>query len=192
MQGPERVELSDGRLVLRPWRPEDVPRVAEICSDREISRWTTVPWPYTEDHARSWIEQTIRDWDRREGEAAFAVADAATGVVLGAIGLRLNRDCEGVGSVGYWVAAEARGGGVATGALRLVRRWAFEELGLRRLELVTLPGNIASQRVAEKAGFRRKRLLRRHLEHHGEARDCVLFSAPSDALRDVEGGTVRS
>jgi RimJ/RimL family protein N-acetyltransferase len=192
MQWPGRVELSDGSLLLRPWRAEDVPRAAEICRDPEISRWTSVPRPYTEEHARTWIEQTRRDWERGEGEAAFAVTDAGGGEVLGAIGLRLTGSREGEGSVGYWVAADARGHGVATGALRLVAEWAFRSLGLRRLELVTLPGNEASQRVAEKAGFRREGVLPRHLEHDGEPRDCVLYSAESNAFEDAEAGTARA
>lgn len=192
MQRAARVQLTDGRLVLRPWRVEDVERVAEICADREISRWTTVPRPYTQEHARSWIEQTIHDWNRGAGEAAFAIADAATGMVLGAIGLRLPSERDHDGSVGYWVAADARRRGVATGALRLVTRWALDELGLRRLELVTLPENVASQRVAEKAGFRRERVLRRHVEHHGERVECVLFSIGPDGLQDVEAGTTQA
>jgi hypothetical protein len=62
-------------------------------------------------------------------------------------------------------------------------------LPLLRLELVTLPGNEASQRVAEKAGFRREGVLLRHLDHDGEPRDCVLYSAESNALEDAEAGT---
>jgi [ribosomal protein S5]-alanine N-acetyltransferase len=46
------------------------------------------------------------------------------------------------GSIGYWVAKESRGRGIATGALRLVSRWGLEEVGLPRLELVTDPENI--------------------------------------------------
>lgn len=188
MQWPERVELSDASLLLRPWTLEDVPRVAEICRDPEISRWTTVPWPYTEEHARSWIEQTRRDWTRGEGEAAFAVTDAAGGAILGAIGLRLPGRREGEGTVGYWVAADARGCGVATGALRLVTDWAFRNLGLRRLELMTLPANEASQRVAEKAGFRREGVVPGQVLHDGEPQECVLFSSGGDALEDAEAG----
>ena len=192
MHWPQRVELSDGSLLLRPWTPDDVPRVAEICRDSEIMRWTEVPRPYTEKHARTWIEQTRRDWARGEREAAFAVTDADSGRVLGAIGLRLPGSREGDASVGYWVAADARGRGVATGALRLVAEWAFGSLGLPRLELITLPGNEASQRVAEKAGFRREGVLPQHVEHDGERRDCVLYSAASEAFEHAEAGTGRA
>src|SRR5438034_9667716 len=108
MEGPARTELSDGMLVLRPWRLDDVPRVTAICQDLEISRWTSVPSPYEEEHARTWIEQTIRDWDDHR-HAAFAVTDAVTGEVIGAIGLRFHEDCAVQASGGSWVAKEAHG-----------------------------------------------------------------------------------
>lgn len=66
------------------------------------------------------------------------------------------------------------------------------QVGLRRLELVTLQGNEASQRVAEKADFHREGALPRHVEHDGEPRDCVLYSAHSDALEHAEAGTGRA
>src|ERR671936_156372 len=176
MEGLERTELSDGTLVLRPWRLDDVPRVTEICADPEISRWTRVPFPYAEEHARIWIEQTIRDWDDRR-QAAFAVTDAATGEVVGAIGLRLYEDYALQASIGYWVAKEARGRGVATGALRLVSRWALRELGLPRVQLVT-----------ERAGFRREGLLRSYIELQERRRDCLMFSLLADELEDENRG----
>jgi ribosomal-protein-alanine N-acetyltransferase len=172
-----RTELTDGTLLLRPWRLEDVPRVTEACQDPEIPRWTAViPQPYTQEDARSWIEQTIRDWDRH-AEAAFAITHAETGEVLGAIGLNLQRHFGLQSSIGYWVAKEARGRGVATAALRLVARWALEDLGLPRVQLVTDPENEASRRVAEKAGFLQEGLLRRYIEARGRGRrDCLMFS----------------
>jgi RimJ/RimL family protein N-acetyltransferase len=188
MEGPARTELSDGALVLRPWRLEDVPRVAEICQDPEISRWTRVPSPYTQEHARTWIEQTVRDWDGRCGEAAFAVTEGTSDEVVGAIGLRLLEDYALRGSIGYWVARDARGHGVATAALGLLSRWALRELDLPRVELVTHPDNQASQRVAEKAGFRREGLLRDYIQMPYGRRDCVMFSLLADELEDADRG----
>jgi RimJ/RimL family protein N-acetyltransferase len=181
MKGFAPTELSDGSLVLRPWRLDDVLRVTEICGDREISRWTRVPFPYTEEHARSWIEQTIRDWEDRK-HAAFAVTRAGSGEVVGAIGFRLFEDYALQCSIGYWVAKEARGLGVATAALRLVSRWALRELGLPRVQLVTDPENMPSQVVAERAGFRREGLLRQYIEMSDGRRDCVVFSLLAEEL----------
>jgi [ribosomal protein S5]-alanine N-acetyltransferase len=83
----------------------------------------------------------------------------------------------GSGHIGYWCAADARGRGVTTRALRLLSKHSLEELGLERLELITDPDNRASQRVAEKVGFQREGVLRSHLLHpDGRRRDSVMFS----------------
>jgi RimJ/RimL family protein N-acetyltransferase len=69
---------------------------------------------------------------------------------------------------------------VAADDVVTLRRWredGFEELSLQRLELITDPDNRASQRVAEKAGYRREGVLRSHMDHpDGRRRDSVMFS----------------
>ena len=115
----------------------------------------------------------------------WRVAWAARGWVFQRAQKELPRDAIGMainellhnGHVGYWCAPEARGRGVATRALRLLCRHALDDLRLDRLELVTDPDNRASQRVAEKVGFRREGVLRSHLLHpDGRRRDSVMFS----------------
>ena len=76
--------------------------------------------------------------------------------------------------VGYWLVPAARGRGVATRAVRLLARWAFDSLGVVRLELTCGPDNVASQRVAERCGFTREGLMRAHLPFKGGRRDTVL------------------
>jgi RimJ/RimL family protein N-acetyltransferase len=66
--------------------------------------------------------------------------------------MELDRE-PGYGEIGYWVAAEARGRGVATRAVRMLADWAREELGLTKLEVLPHKDNLPSRRVAEKAGF---------------------------------------
>jgi RimJ/RimL family protein N-acetyltransferase len=167
------VEVRGERVVLRRWRIEDVPAVAAACRDAEIARWLAfVPQPYTEEDARVYIEDCI---DAPEHRCPFAITDARGGAVIGSIDIRSNR--LRTGHVGYWVAAQARGRGVAPDALRALSGWAFETLGLGRVELVTDPENIASQRVAEKAGFQREATLRSILlNRDGSRRDGVMFS----------------
>ena len=167
------VELRGETVVLRPWRMDDVPAVAAACQDAEIERWLAlVPQPYTEDDARSYIERCI---DAGEDRRPFAITDASTAELVGSIDMYTNR--LQTGHVGYWVASQARGRGVAVDALRALSRWAFESLGLGRVELVTDPDNVASQRVAEKAGFQREGVLRALLpQRDGTRRDGVMFS----------------
>jgi RimJ/RimL family protein N-acetyltransferase len=175
------MELRDSEIVLRDWRLEDVDAVTAACGDPEIPRW--IPWvpvPYTREHADAYVQQCL---DAGEDRYPFAIAGGEGDKVLGSIDLRLN--AHGYrGHVGYWVAAPARGRGVCTRALRLLSRWALEELHLQRMELITDPENVASQRVAEKVGYRREGVMRAHLRHpDGRIRDSVLFSLlPGEVL----------
>lgn len=174
------VQLRDGDLMLRLWREEDAPAVAAACRDPEIPRWIPfVPIPYTEQDAREFVHACLESDDTRH---PFAVVDARGGALLGSIDLRVN--AMRTGHIGYWVAREARGRGICTRALRVLSSWALDELGLGRLELVTDPDNVASQRVAEKVGFRREAVLRSHLLYRdGGRRDSVMFSLLPGELR---------
>jgi RimJ/RimL family protein N-acetyltransferase len=174
------MELRGDGVVLRPWRPEDAPAVAAACRDPEIPRWIPwVPTPYTDEDARKYVRECLEAGDERR---PFAVADPETDELLGAIDMRVSPIRNG--HIGYWVVAAARGRGVCTSALRALSKWALDELELGRLELVTDPDNVASQRVAEKVGFRREGVLRSHLPHRdGRRRDSVMFSLLPGELR---------
>jgi RimJ/RimL family protein N-acetyltransferase len=175
------MELRSDGLVLRPWRLDDVEAVTAACQDSEIQRWLPlIPKPYTEADARGFLERSRQSWDLGESYG-FAVDHAESRALLGSIGMRMLPFS--TGHIGYWVAREARGRGVATAALKTLSRWAVDALRLGRLELATDPENQASQRVAEKAGFRREALLRSALEYQdGRRTDCVLFSLLPDEL----------
>jgi len=161
---------------------DDVPAVYEACQDPEISRWIPfVPSPYTLEDAQTYIRGCVESPDQR---FPFAVVEPSGGALLGSIDMGLNSHGYR-GHIGYWVAAPARGRGVAARALRLVSRWGLDDLELERLELITDPENVASQRVAEKVGYRREGVLRAHLRHpDGRIRDSVMFSLLPGELRE--------
>jgi RimJ/RimL family protein N-acetyltransferase len=164
------VVLRDGDLELRAWTQGDVPALVEACNDADIQHWIPViPRPYTADDARAFVRG-----EATPGQRQFAVA--VNGRAVGSIGLKVHELFRN-GHIGYWCAPQARGQGLTTRALRLLCRHGFDDLGLERLELITDPENYASQRVAEKAGFRREGVLRSHLRHpDGRRRDSVMFS----------------
>jgi RimJ/RimL family protein N-acetyltransferase len=144
--------MADQTVALRPFTRDDVPAVTAACQDQEIARWTTIPSPYDESHASSWIEQHERLRSEREA-FPFAIVDAETGRFLGSISVQRPGGDPPSGEVGYWVASPDRERGVATRALRLISEWAFRDLGLVSLHLHTMIGNVASERVADKAGY---------------------------------------
>lgn len=142
---------ADELVVLRAFDDGDISDVATACQDPEIVRWTaTIPSPYTEAHARWWIGQH-EAW-RREGRSyVFAIVGHGDERVGGSIAIESL--LAPPAQTGYWVAPWARNRGYASHALRLVTRWAAQNLGVGRLELVTKVGNERSERVARNAGF---------------------------------------
>jgi RimJ/RimL family protein N-acetyltransferase len=152
LPAPER-PLTDGVVTLRRFTFDDVPAVSRACQDPEIPRWTAgIPQPYDEEDARSWIGRHDDFW-AEEQMAAFAFCDAGDGELLGSMSLAEVDFTSRSANVGYWAAPWARRRGATTRALRLICGWGFEALGLDVVHLMTLPGNVASERVAEKAGF---------------------------------------
>lgn len=170
------MELRDDPITLRSWQESDAPRVFEICQDPAIQRWIpTIPRPYTRDDAWEFVSGELG-----LGPYQFAVVDAER--VVGSIGLQLAG--HETGHIGYWCAAEARGRGIITRALRRLCRFGLDELDLERLALSTDLHNLASQRVAEKVGFRREGVLRSQFRHpDGGRRDSALFSLLPGELR---------
>jgi len=172
------MELRDGDLVLRPWTEDDVEALVAAINDAEIAHWIPlIPHPYTKEDAFAFIR----------GEVLSDQVKLAIGLddrLVGGIGMGVNSH-DYRGTIGYWVARDARGQGICTRALRLLARHALDELDFQRVDLITDPDNVASQRVAEKVGFQREGVLRAHLRHpDGRIRDSVMFSLLPGELRE--------
>ena len=146
--------LRDDDVLLRTSTPADVAAVRALYSEPDIRHW--MGWDATppgDDEARANIERAERAWE--EGSwAVFRIVELPRDALVGGLNLRLT--AHETAEVSYFLAERARGRGLATRAVRLAARWAFGELGLARLELRAHPANEASQRVAQRAGFRRE------------------------------------
>ena len=180
----ELVELVDGDIVVRPYRSEDIPALYEAARESipELAAW--MPWchpDYSLDETRSCILSRDEAW-KRDSEYGFGIFDKQSGRYLGGVGLNfVNRNHDLV-NLGYWVRTSATGRGIASSATRLVARFAFEHLGFQRVEILAATGNLASQRVAEKAGAVKEAVLRKRLRLHGKPVDGVLYSFVAEDL----------
>jgi RimJ/RimL family protein N-acetyltransferase len=130
-----------------------VDALVDACQDPEIPRWTQVPSPYTHEDALGFIELTRREAEAGDAIGLFAV-DAGDRL-LGSFSLMDLKSAPGYGEIGYWVAAPARGRGVATRASRLLTEWGHAELGLERIEIIVHRDNAPSHRVPERLGYER-------------------------------------
>jgi RimJ/RimL family protein N-acetyltransferase len=144
------LEIRTERLVLRRPRLEDVTAIVLACQDPDVPRFMPeVSIPYGEQDARRFLASVNRTW-RESDQRTLAIA-RRDDVYLGSVSVALR---EG-GNVGYMLLPSARGHGFMTEAVRAVVRWAHEVHGIESLQLWTHPDNLASHRVAERAGFAR-------------------------------------
>jgi len=175
------VTLETERLLLRPYRREDAPAVADACRDDLIQRWLPLPNPYTAADALTWCTQMAPRF-RETGEgiewAAIAIANQR---LIGSFGLKRTDWRARSSEVGYWVAPSARGQGLAVEAVQAIARWLLLEQRFERMVLRAAAGNHASQRVAEKAGMTREGVARNAGFTNSGRVDLVVFSlTPAD------------
>jgi RimJ/RimL family protein N-acetyltransferase len=167
---------AHGAVLLRPFTDDDLPMVLDSATDPYIPSIGTLPGSATEAEALAWLERNRGRWAEGRG-FSFAIAEAATGRAVGAIGLWLTELPHGRAEIGYSVMPSARGRGYAAEALLAVTGFAWTIPELHRLQLHIEPWNTASIRTAERAGFTREGLLRSYQEIAGRRRDMLLYAA---------------
>jgi len=169
---PPDPPLADAVVSLHPLGATDIAAVEAAVDDPEICRW----FDNRGVSARDVVERAAARWQGAEA-AEFALVDV--GECVGSLWLTLGADSRA--TLGYWLLPHARGKGLATHALVLVSRWAFDELGVKRIGLLADPRNVASLRVAERAGFQREGVLRSWADVNGERVDHASYSLlPTD------------
>jgi RimJ/RimL family protein N-acetyltransferase len=164
--------ITDGVVVLRTLREDDRAVVLSTMRDPVVARWLNMP-----------AAPSDRDFDSllrlsQNGRAScdridYTVTEADRDISLGAvIASRRPRDNY---EIAYLAGEEGRGRGLMTRAVRLLCDWLLEE-GISRIELRTHPDNTASQKLAQRAGFRREGLERNSIWLHSERQDAIVWS----------------
>ncbi|HEU5236837.1 MAG TPA: GNAT family protein [Pyrinomonadaceae bacterium] len=178
------VELTDESILLRSYREDDAEKLYEAVRESipEVSRWLS--WcheNYSIAESRDFI--ALRNASSQGDEwYSFAVFEKSTNVFVGGVGLNFINRVHQFANLGYWVRTSATGRGFATRATRMAAQFGFEQLGLHRIEIVAAVDNLASQRVAEKAGARHEGLARKRLLIGGLAQDAMIYSLVSEDL----------
>jgi len=172
------IQLTDGVILLRPPRPGDVPAVAAAVRESlaELHPW--MDWAtdhYDEASASRWLEFTQLAWEHASA-FQFVITDAQTGEYIGNCGLDGVNEKERVCNLNYWVRTSRVKQGLASRAARLAARFAIETIGLARVEIVVAAENVASQRVAQKAGAHYEGRCPNQMVVHTDVYDAVVYS----------------
>jgi ribosomal-protein-serine acetyltransferase len=175
------IQLIDDELFLRPFRPDDAAELygAVKSSLKELQPWMS--WAidgYTERTAREYIAIARARWEER---TYYALAITRQGELLGACTLSSIHSLYRFCNLGYWVRTSCHGQGIAGRAATLTARFAIEQLGLIRVEIVIAVGNQASVRVAQKIGAHDEGILRNRIVVGKSIYDAHMYSLiPSD------------
>lgn len=146
----EGFRLETERLVLRPYRMEDLDAIAPILGDPETMRY--YPAPFTREKSRQWIESNLARY--RDDGFGLWVMETKDGGVVGNCGL-VRQTVDGLPEVevGWHVERSLWGRGLAPEAGRACCDYAFDVLRLTRVISLIRPENLPSRRVAEKLGM---------------------------------------
>lgn len=178
LSGREQPVLRGDGLTLRPWTPEDAAALVEAYQHPDIQHWHMRVFE-SEEEAAAYIRSGHERW-RAESDAEWAVTDTATGTLLGRTALRSIKLAAGFAEISYWVLPTTRREGVASRAVGRVARWALEEVGMHRLELLHSVANEPSCGVARRTGFTLEGTLRKVLLHPDGWHDVHLHARLED------------
>ncbi len=161
------MELRGPKVLLRPPRWEDAHDLFPLAADPELSRYA-----YWQPHGR--IEDTY-DFLRNLMDKSGMYIIELEGRVAGTIGLHVDQ-ANRLGETETWIGRAFWGSGINTEAKVVLFDYAFGPLELKRLQAITHPDNLRSQRALEKLGFKREGLLRRYRWIMGEPWDVLMYS----------------
>ena len=180
-----RDRLQDGTTAIRPLESSDLPALVEA---RIRNREFLTEWEPTRDEsfftpAGQARELALDDaaWRTATG-FPFAILDAEAGDrLIGRVALaNVVRGPWQNATLGYWISKDAIGRGHAARAVRLALGYAFDHVGLHRVQPAIIPRNIASQRVADKVGFRLEGRALRYLKINGVWEDHDIYALTSE------------
>jgi RimJ/RimL family protein N-acetyltransferase len=143
-------KLETERLLLRPPLETDLAVMTALANDFGVLKNTaTMPFPYTLADAQAFLTRAIERRAKGVGYS-FAILCKANNAFIGGIGIHPEHEFE----LGYWLGRPFWGQGYATEAATRIVRFAFDELGAKKLTAGWYEGNEASSRVLEKLGFK--------------------------------------
>lgn len=157
--GPDREfeELRTARLVVRRFRPADVPTFAAYRSDPEVARYQSWDVPFSEEQAERFVDGLSKDDPDTPGSwFQFAVAEAAGGAHVGDVAAHVDAEEPRQARVGITIAAEAQGRGYGTEALAALLDYLLIDRGKHRVTADCDARNGASANLLERVGMRRE------------------------------------
>jgi ribosomal-protein-alanine N-acetyltransferase len=169
------ITLPEGYF-LSAIQASDTEALVEYLNDKEIYDTTlTIPYPYKEEHADSWIGRKLEYREKFGRDFTFAIRDENAKLIGVVAADQYEPGKSHLTEIGYWLAKPYWGRGIITNAVGAFIRYLFRETELTRITAHIFSHNTASIRVAEKNGFIREGFLRKHYCKDGIYYDGFLY-----------------
>lgn len=147
----EQPTIRTARLTLRPFHLNDAERVQQLAGDKRIADVTaSIPHPYPDGAAQTWISTHSEAWKNRE-RVAYAITLTDTKLLVGCISLM--NITNNAGELGYWIGVEYWGNGYCTEACKALIEHGFIDFGLQKISAKHIIRNPASGRILIKCGL---------------------------------------
>ncbi|HYU56802.1 MAG TPA: GNAT family protein [Actinomycetota bacterium] len=174
MAGVPRTSIETERLRLEPMSGDHLDGLwaAARSSLPELRAWMAWSLETSPERMGAFVRDSEEAW---AAGRAYRFAIVHDGEPVGVISVELHERMSHRGEVGYWMRSDLAGRGLTTEAGHAVVGFAFGQLRLHRLDLSAGTGNPASQRVAEKLGFRREGLARNGSSGEGGFHDVYTY-----------------
>lgn len=144
------IKIETERLILRQWTMDDLDDIVEGLNNLNVSKWlAAVPYPYTIEDAKEFVQKTIEN-----DLYNFAIVLKSENKAIGGTQLSKIDKANGTASGGIWLNEKYQGFGYGTEAFGARIKYAFEELGLRRLENGYFRENEKSHQMQLKLGYK--------------------------------------
>jgi RimJ/RimL family protein N-acetyltransferase len=145
--------VETARLLLRPFRDDDVDAYASMLQTRQVRASLHLPDDVGREQAWLGMAQQLGQWELR-GTGQWALEEKATGVFVGRAGMHFPERADWPGiEIGWALHPDHWGKGYATEAGATAVEYAFAHHDVDALYSVILPENTASQAVAGRLGF---------------------------------------
>lgn len=164
--------IKSKKFILRPYKRTDLNSLVKNLNNKNVTKYMSkVQFPYTIKDGKTWIEKCIKKSKKKK--VIFAID--INGEVAGSIGLdpvKINHKAE----IGYWLAEKYWNKGIMSDALKIMTKFGFEKLKLKRMQAHVFKKNKKSARVLEKNGYKKEGLLKKYFYKNNNYSDALLYA----------------
>ncbi len=161
-------------IIIRKWDFSDAPQLASFANNKKIADnlRDAFPFPYTLKDANNYIQATLND-----DPSAKLFAIDLDGLAIGSIGAIFKDDVYRKNvEIGYWLAEEYWGKGIATASISLIVSYIFNNFDTIRMYAEAYGDNHASHRALEKVGFRKEGFFRKNIIKNDIIKDSIIYA----------------